>query len=48
VSTLAWLLVLWLAVSVGFLLGYVVRVGLECEQARYGGMLDFTRRRSGA
>jgi hypothetical protein len=48
VSTLAWLLVLWLAVSVGFLLGYVVRVGLEAEQRRYGGMLDFTRKRNAA
>jgi hypothetical protein len=48
VSTLAWLLLLWLAVSVAFLLGYVVRVGLEREQSRYGGMLDFTRKRNAA
>jgi hypothetical protein len=48
VSTLAWLLVVWAAAAFAFLLGYVVRVGLECEQRRYGGMLDFTRKRIGA
>jgi uncharacterized protein (DUF849 family) len=48
VSTLAWIVVVWAAAAVAFLLGYVVRVGLEREQARYGGMLDFTRKQSGA
>jgi hypothetical protein len=47
VSTLAWLLVLWLVASLAFLAGYVVRVEFERWQRASGELLDFTRRRIG-